>query len=242
MDFTQYNRNVEAIQRIMRRDEDSSTIYTTKPLMTVVPTRYFNGKLGVIDGERYVVTGILPWIAKDTMAISRIHAKIPLTPDHVTSNRVGDEEHFVLAWDEGGIVCPNYHLAMDQTLSFEIYDELIAKGKQPQWMTYLDRAELLYDAVKFAGVDLGGSQALQSIFASSCIRDPKDRTTQFREILEDQSQYNTRPFDVIPLRNVAYGADNTTTRLGGSYFSIGMASALVNPTTSVESIESLLRT
>ena len=49
------------------------------------------------------------------------------------------------------------------------------------------------------------------------------------------------PSVILPLKSIAYGLSNTTSRLMGNYLNDGMNSALVNPSTQNESIEDLLR-
>ena len=61
------------------------------------------------------------------------------------------------------------------------------------------------------------------------------------QIIHNREDLKTKKFVTIPLRSVAYAASNTTNKLAGSYFSVGLTSALVNPTERVEKIEAILR-
>ena len=57
---------------------------------------------------------------------------------------------------------------------------------------------------------------------------------------QDKNEIKSRNYIWTALNNVRDSATNTTTRLGGSYYSEGVISALVNPSTRPERIESLL--
>ena len=67
-----------------------------------------------------------------------------------------------------------------------------------------------------------------------------DRTIYYRQVIQDKNEIKSRNYIWTALNNVRDSATNTTTRLGGSYYSEGVISALVNPSTRPERIESLL--
>ena len=92
----------------------------------------------------------------------------------------------------------------------------------------------------FATVNLGTSPFMLSIFNASMTRNPDNRNQLARELYTKQSDFLELPVDRVPLRSVAYGADNTTSRLLGSYLNQGMLSSLVNPSEQTENIEQLL--
>ncbi|QAX96123.1 hypothetical protein [Vibrio phage vB_VmeM-Yong XC32] len=240
MDVSSLTHNPKAIHAAIHKDTENHMLIAKEDISLHIPEHYFNGKLGTIDG-RYNAACFVGWIVGGSYALSRVHAIMPFTPEEVGVVKVKEGSYYVLSWTKGSVICPNYRLAQKKTLVFEVYDEIVAKGKQPWYIGHRARAELFYSAPKFAGVDLGGGQSLQSIFASSCIRDPADRSIPAREGFATQEDYDNAEVDIIPLRSVAFGADNTASRLLGSYLKTGIASSLVNPSETTEEIESLLR-
>lgn len=233
-------RNPEAIHNAIDYRPDEHIMVAREAIKLHVPQSYLNGKLGSID-SRYNIIGYVAYIVGDSYAISQALAMMPFTPDDVTTIKYDEGTYYELSWEPGSTICPNTRLPQKATLAFEIYDEIVAKGKMPWYMNHRDRAEVFHSSKKFAGADLGGSPALMSIFCSSCARDPKDRSRSARETFVTQADYLKAPIDYIPLRSVAYGADNTASRLLGSYAKTGIAASLVNPSDSNEKIEELLR-
>ena len=79
------------------------------------------------------------------------------------------------------------------------------------------------------------------LIAANNARSPKDPTTYARHIMTSFDEELKNPPTFIPLRSVAYGATDTTSRLIGAYHQEGMLSSLVYPNQRSESIESALR-
>jgi len=240
MDVTQLKRDASRIHKAIHVDLENQVLVAKERLELMVPEHYFNGKLGTID-EDWRVAGIVAWIVDGHYGVSLVNSMISLSPEETTIVKVDDVNYFHFTWTTGALITKNFNLPQQKSLVFEIYDEIVAKGKQPWYVKHLDRAELFYSAPKFAGVDLRSSQSMQSIFCSSCMRDPRDRSKPARESFETQDDYMNAEIDVIPLRSVAFGADNAASRLLGSYLSTGVVSELVNPSETVEEIETLLR-
>lgn len=240
MDITSFRKDPAKVLKNIEVDEENFLLIAKAPVQIMVPEHYFNGKLGSI-GERYMVTGIFAVIAGTNYCTSLVNAQMPLTPDDVNTVVIEDSRYYVFSWEAGGVICPNTRLPQNPALVYEIYDEVIAKGKMPWYIKRRERAELLYTAPRFAGVNLGDEHELQSIFAASCDRDHTDLSKHARTYFKSQDDYDTYPCSYIPLRSVAMGTDNTTAKMLGAYLESGVTSALVNPTDTAEDVESLLR-
>lgn len=241
MDVSTLTLNPEAIHEAIHYEKSQEILVAKKDIKLYVPEHYFNGKLGTID-SRYNVVGLVGWVVDGFYAKSLVNATIPFTPEEISIVKIDDGTYYEMSWTAGAVICPNNRLPVKKTLVFEIYDEIVAKGKQPWYVKHRDRAEIFYSAPVHADVNLGGGQSLQSIFCASCMRDPKDRNRPARETFEVQADYDEAEIDIIPLRSVAYGADNTASRFLGSYLRPAMNSSLVNPSETTEDIESILRT
>lgn len=240
MDVSHFKLDAARVHRAIQIDKENHALIAKETVEVYVPEHYFNGKLGTID-EEWRVVGIIAWVVDGKYAKSLVNSMISFIPEETNIVKIDDVNYFIFTWSPGSVITRNYNLPQKQSLVFEIYDEIVAKGKQPWYMKHLDRAELFYSAPKFAGVNLGASQSMQSIFCASCMRDPTDRSKPARESFETQDDYLNAEIDVIPLRSVAFGADNAASRLLGSYLNTGVVSELVNPSETAEEIETLLR-
>lgn len=242
MDIKSLKHDTPRVLKALHVDKKNHLIIAKEEVRIQFPKHYLTGKLGFLD-SRYNVAGIITYIVGNSYSVNLTHAIIPFTPDSVNVLKIDSGEYMELVFNKGSIICPNTKLAQKKTLVFEIYDEIIAKGKQPWYVGHTERGMLLDTIQKFAGVDLGAGKALLAIFTSSCMRSPTDRSIPAREFFKTQADYdNPDLIDVIPLRSVAYGADNTTSRILGSYAKVGLASSLVNPSESTADIENILRT
>lgn len=104
-------------------------------------------------------------------------------------------------------------------------------------MDNLDSCKILDSLKEFSGVNLGANFALLRIYNATTTRSLEDRTVPAREQYKTQADFHRMDVDRIALRSVAYVADNTTSRLNGSYLAQGFNSALVNPSESIEEVE-----
>ncbi len=78
-------------------------------------------------------------------------------------------------------------------------------------------------------------------FAAYTARQKEDRVRFIREGAKTRSDFTPDKIRWVPLRSVFYSAPGTVNKLAGAYFQDGIVSALVNPSTQVESVESVLR-
>lgn len=69
-----------------------------------------------------------------------------------------------------------------------------------------------------------------------------DRRRPIREVLKKVAEDVSDRVAWVPLRNVEFGAQDTTAKITGSYMAEGLDSAIVNPSDKVSKIESILRT
>lgn len=241
MDFRTMKRNVKRIHDAIDYDSENSVMRATEEFSILFPSHWLNGKLGYVDGI-YRVTGLLTYVVGNSYAVSLVPSMMPLTPTSTTEVKIGKLNYMVLSWEDGDVICPNTSLPSSKSLLYEIYNEIIAKGKQPAYFNYSNRANLLYSSKRFADVDLGGSQPLEAIFAANCIRSADDMTMALRETFETQEDYDNKEGVVIPFQNVSYGTTNATSRVLGSRLGQAMVTELVSDNDTNESIEDLLRT
>lgn len=233
-------RNPTRVQKAVYVDKETNVWVAKEEIKILFPKSYLNGKLGSLD-ERVNVIGYYAVVVGGNYSVSKVAAITPFTPDNVSVVKFDESDYYQLTWQPGSIICPNCRLVREDKYCYELFNEIVAKGKTPWYLNRTDLAFLFDSFKKFAGANLGADHAILEIFQASRIRNPKDRTQQLREVYKTQDEFVTIPGDIIPQRSIAYGANNTTAKLMGSYLREGISSALVNPAQASERVEELLR-
>lgn len=233
-------RNPAAILSAVLDNDKDSTWVAKSDIKIIFPKRYINNKLGFID-SRFNVLGFFCLILPNgDFTVANICGILPLTPEESTVIKMNGVDYYELSWSKGAIICPDQNVVLKSTLAFEIYDEFIAKTRIPPYMDSVDHSKLFDTLQDFTGVNLGADNAILKVYNATTTRSVKDRTVHARLDYKTQADFAIAPVDRIPLRNVAYGADNTTARLLGSYASQGFNSSLVNPSETTEDVEVVL--
>jgi len=236
---TPYRRNAEAVNAVLKETSDGG-IVTTKPCKIQVPERYLNRQLASIGAEVYIL-GIFAIIVDQDYAVSLTNAMMRINPASTETVEIEEENYLEFHFQAGDRVFDSTDLVQNNTLTYYIYDEFVAKGRIPWFMNYFDMAKLFETAKEHAGMNLGNPAVLELII-STIARDPKEITRLYRHAIKKvEDVYRLAP-KVVPFRSVIYNTSDTTSKLIGAYFSDGVTSALVNPSERVERIEQLLRT
>lgn len=240
MTYAGWIRDAVKVREDLIRQSDGSVI-TRSGCVIHIPERFLEKGLATL-GENVSTIGILAiCVANKYYATSTLNAMMRLSPTRISTVRVNEVSYLEFAFDPGAIVFVETQVVKIDTIIYRIFDEIIAKGRVPWYLGYNDLAKLFETADKFAGVGLSRSHAILEMIAAAICRAPKDRTLYYRQIVKSQEDLTRTPPVTIPLRSISYGATNTTSKLMGSYWADGMASALVNPSDKVEKIEELLR-
>lgn len=212
---------------------------TKEQCQILFPCYYEEKKLATIT-DIVKVLGVCMILVNDTYAVLSVNAMIEFTPSEINTTEIDNEKYYQMVFDPGSIVIDNIKIVKQDTLPYYIYDVFISKGKIPWFMNYTDVCKLFDTAKEYADANVGSNPEIIQLLVSLIARDKKDRTLYFRQIVKDKIQQGN---DVvfIPMKSIDYGATNTVTKLGGNYMSIGIVSALNNPSDKVENIESILR-
>lgn len=215
-------------------------IVTKTGCKVYIPKHYASGKLGsmveniqcigffaiVVDGKHY--------------AVNKTCATVTLSPDSINVVSIDEDPYLELTFNAGSIVVLGGELVLNGSLLFQIYDELVAKGRTPWYMNYRDLGAIFDSAKIHSGVNLKAARSVLEMLAASRARVPDDRAKYYRNTLKLQKDVDTKIPDMIPLRSVGYGATSTLSRVMGSYLNEGLSSTLVNPSERLESVEELL--
>lgn len=237
MDHRQYIHDGAKAQSYLREVEGDRLV-TTRGCKIVIPVRFAERGLAYVGIDTRIV-GIFAIIVEDHYyGVSLANAMMRITPSSTNKVMYDEDEYYEFTFDPGATVCPSLQLVKIDTLVYNIYDEILAKGRVPWYLSYEMMGKLFDTAKEHAGANIGQQQEVTELMVSIIARDEEDRTKYYRQVVA--SNPNKLPA-FIPLRSVAYAATNTLNKVAGSYARDGLISALVTPTERVERLEDLLR-
>jgi hypothetical protein len=165
-----------------------------------------------------------------------------LNPFKTSIVLVDEIEYHLFEFNAGDVVVKNTTVVRDDLLMYNIFDELIFKGKIPWYVGYKDLGKLFDTAQANAGSSVGSSYEVIELIASMVTRDTNDRSKYIRFVAQSYADITSDKIDYVPLSSIFYSVNSTVNKVAGSYFTDGVVSALVTPTTKVDSIEKILRT
>ncbi len=241
MDWRRWTRNAQAVHAALQEAPDGSVV-TKRRAAIYIPERYTEHDLASIAADIYIV-GIFAIVIDDSVyAVSNVCAMMRICPTAIATVKLDDSNYLEFTFDPGSVVFADTQLVRNSDIPYNIFDEFISKGKIPWFIDYRrDIGNLLETANEFAGVNFSNSHAVFDIISATITRKESDPHEFYRyAVTTDQDLAKVEAVSV-PLRSVTYGATDTTTKLVGAYFGEGLDSALVNPSESVEQVESILR-
>lgn len=237
MDHRNYIHDAEKVKAALV-EMPGNRLVAKKPLKVVIPARFAERGLAFV-GINTRIVGIYAIIVDDQYyGVSVACAMMNITPSSTTKVMYDDDEYYEFSFDAGATICPQLNLVKIDTLVYNIYDEIISKGRVPWYLSYELLGSLFDTAKEHAGANIGQQQEVTELMVSIIARDPDNRVMYYRQVAASDTK--KQPV-FIPLRSVAYAATNTLNKLAGSYAKDGMVSALVTPTERVERLEGLLR-
>jgi hypothetical protein len=240
MDPKKLTRDPSKVHAVLKELPDGRLV-TTKGCKIYIPSRFAERNLAQVGVETHIV-GIYAMVVEDSYyAVSIVNAMCRIEPTSTLKIMVDEEEYFEFTFEPGATVMTSTSLVKRDTLTYNIYDEIIAKGRVPWYLGYIELGKLFDTAKYHAGANIGQNNEVTELIVSMIARNPEDRHQYYRKSVKSLDEVQKRPPAFIPLRSVIYAATNTTNRLAGSYFHEGLVSALNTPTDRVERIEGLLR-
>lgn len=236
MDIKTLVRDGDAVKKAIKQVD--KTLVAALDCKIYIPRRFEERKLAIISDEIRIV-GIYAICVGGNYGVSSACAMMQITPSSTSIVSVDGDEYYEFTFYKGAVITPNCNLIKEDTLVYNIYDEVIAKGHIPWYLSYKDIGKIFTTSDYHGGLSLGPTNVAIEILAASIARSKDDRTIYYRHVIDNLEGVDNSV--KIPFRNVIYGATNTTARLTGAYFDDGLTSALTNPSETAEGIETLLR-
>lgn len=235
-----YVRNKDAVKAIMGKTA-SGQIVAKAPCVIHSPTRFADVGLANIGAENYIY-GCFPVITNDNKySVCNINALVEIDPFKITQTIIEGIDYNVFHFRPGDKIIKTTSIVQRDTLMFDVFNELFFKGKIPWYVGYEDLGKLFDTAKYYADSRVGDIYEVVELLASIVTRVKGDRKTMVRNTVTSKSQVEIDKIDYVPLQSIFYSVNTTLNKLAGAYFNDGVTSALVDQSSRVGKIESILR-
>ena len=231
-------RDPEFIKGIIKTSGDCAI--ALEDFSIQIPERYLDKRLATIGDDKQVL-GIFPIICGDRYAVNLVCAMMPIDPTSYSRIEVNSDGYYEFKFAKGSVCFPSLSLLKQDTLIYQIFDELLSKGNIPWYLDYNTLASIFDTAPDHANANVGRDREITELLISLMARDTTNRAVYYRQVIDDSSNVRKKPPVFIAIKNVMFAPTNTLDKIAGSYMTTGLVSALVNPTDRVERIEKLLR-
>lgn len=239
MEFSKLVRDPEMIKSHLHELKNGSVV-CDQEMKIYIPERYIDKNMAYVGSDNHIL-GIYCITTEDKYyGVSLVNAMIPIDPSSTNRVKVDEEVYIEFVFDKGSTVFKSTDLVKTATLVYYIFDEFFAKGNIPWYIGYEELGKIFDTAKYHAGANVGQNQEITQLITSLVARTPEDRTKYYRSSLNTMTDLNTKKIAYVSLRSVEYSATNTLNKLGGNYMAKGITSALIDKTTRVERLESLL--
>lgn len=232
-------RNPEKVLSALQ-DLPNGRVVAKKKLTITFPVRFRDIGLAVV-GKTSFIYGLFAILIDDEYALLNMNGYIELGEAAIQIEQVGEVEYYTFAYEPGDTVILTKDIVARSNLIFTAIDEFLFKGKVPWYVGYEDMGKIFETAQSHAGSRARIIPSMMEFFAAYIARQKNNRVKYIREDAKSRADFSPEKISWVPLRSVFYSAPGTVNKLAGAYFQDGVVSALVNPSTQVESVESILR-
>lgn len=240
MDILKLTRDKDFILSLIEEAPDG-TARVKQQCQIYIPARYAERGLASIGSDVYIC-GIYAIVSGDKFATMTCNAMVRIDPAVINRVEMDDEEYIEFVFPAQSIMHPSTTVVRINTFTYTIFDYYHANARVPWYVSYNQMARLFETAKDYADANIGSNHETDELLASVIARNKLNRSQYFRQVATSDKEdlANNRPV-YVSLKNVAYSATNTMSKLGGNRFTDGTVSALVSPSERVESMEALIR-
>lgn len=239
--MSKYQRNAQRVLANLKENQ-AGQIIAKEACKIQVPVRFSEIGLGEIGINTYTYGLFAVILESGEYAVCNINAIVELQPYKQTLTTINEVEYHEFHFEPGSVVIKTTDLVKREPILYRVFDEFIFKGKVPWYVEYEDLGKLFDTAKHHAGSNVSQNLEVIEFIASMITRSSKDRTKYIRNVISSFGDLTLSNIDYVPLKSVFYSVNSTLNKIAGSYYNDGIASALVNPSNEVGSIEAILRT
>ncbi len=239
MDYNSIKHNPEAVSKSYTYVADRCVV--TKPVRVLFPERWIAKDLAEMGDVVHLIGYFCVIDGSGNYGVVSIPAVIRTSPDRISKTSVNGDTYMVLEYDKGSNLITNMNVVRDDNLVYYIYSEFLEKARIPFYFDMVQVSKFFDETAKYNGFTLGYDPAALEYLVGFMFRDPDDIGKPYR--LRDDAKKNLSNVApvVIGLNDVTTGSNNFITKVTKSYTTAGITSALNNPATRAERIETMLR-
>lgn len=231
-------KDIKAIQKCLKTLSNGS-IVTTEDIRIHFPERFLTKGIAM-EAQEYNCIGMFAIIHENKFAIMNAIAMLTMQPTDTRKFQYEGQSYVEWTFDKGSVFIKSKELVKNNNLVGIVFEEFISKGNVPYYYSYEDYYKILSSSEKYAGANLGASDTIMSVIASSIARWPTKTNFHYRQGL---AHYTGK---VLPTpKYIGLGDMNASTstiaRLRGVYFNRGISSSIMNPTQRLEETDVLIR-
>ena len=236
-----YKRNAQAVLDQLVETKNNAVICKV-PCKIQVPVRFIDVGLGSIGIDTFII-GHYPIILETgEYAVSNINAMVEINPWKTIKVEINGIPYYEFHFQANQIVINTTELLKKDTLMYNIFDELIFKGKIPWYLEYEDIGKIFDTAKKHGNSNVGQNLEIIELIASLITRSKNDRSIPLRNVMTSYKDMDISKITYIALVSIFYSVNSVTNKLTGAYTTDGITSALTMKSDRVEKIEEILRT
>lgn len=231
-------RDAKKVQASLRKLDDKRVV-CVKPTKIYIPARFAEVGLASV-GTKTQILGVCAIGIDGFYSVMIANALVSIDPTSVATVDIDGTEYFEFFFEEGATVFITTEVVQMDSLAYAIYNEIVAGGRVPAYLSYVDLGHIFDTARPLAGANIGRNREVTELICSLIARNEEKRELYYRQAISTLDDVKNHPPAFIPLRSVQYSATNTTAKLVGSYFQTGVVAALVLPAERQERVEKLL--
>ena len=235
----EYKRRPEVVKAALV--QANGKVLCKQPCRIQIPARFVKRNLAQIGVANFAY-GLFPIILEDgSYAVHNLCAMVEISPYKTLEIKIDEVEYYEFHFEANSVVIKNTTVVQRKTLMFSVFDEIFFKGKIPWYIDYFDLTALFDTAKEFSDSKVAEVPETIELLASIVSRDPNNPKLVKSLTAKSIEDFGHGKVKYVALKNVMFTVNTTLNKLAGNYFDPGVRSALVQPTSSVDKLESILR-
>jgi len=240
MDVSKFKRNPQVIHSKLSL-VGQKTLIAKDDLSILVPQRFAAKGLLKLGTTVEFICMYCIFDKQGNYAISNTPGFLASQPDRTYVEMIDEVGFYRFEYLKGSTIFPALTISKDDTLVFKIFDEYLQRGNIPWYYNYDDALRLLDNVQLYTGMSIGNRPEVGQFMISLLSRNAKDRKQYFRHAITSFDTVRDQKPAYVPMKSVNYSANNTMSKLTGSYFNDGVIGALISPSEKADRIEEILR-
>lgn len=229
--MSEFTRAPDKVNKFMVEQEDDS-MYCTRPCSVIIPKRWLNTRLAMIEDRFFIVAIFMLKVGKD-YGIWNTAGVIELGLGEYQTVMLDGVECLEFLYETGELVIKNRNAPVDNTLPYYITSVITKKGSIVPYLSYDDFVRIPETFPKYCNLSIP-NYAYVNIYMSYVCRAKEDKRK--RANLSKKGEYIN-----IPLNSVQLAVENTLNKFSGGNLDEGIQSALMHKSDKASMSEVVLR-